>query len=64
MGNQLPEDLSMQEGLLSTNDLNTGSISQKAFPFKAGTGLCPLPAPQSMFGNGTHWTQKPRFSSG
>ena len=26
----------MQEGLLSTNDLNTGSISQKLFPFEAG----------------------------
>ena len=26
----------MQEGLLSTNDLNTGSSSQKVFLFEAG----------------------------
>lgn len=36
MGTQHPGDLRMQEGPLSSNDLKTGSISQKVFPSEAG----------------------------
>ena len=58
MGTQHPGDLRMQEGPLFSNDLKTGSISTKFFLVRQGTGLCPPPAPQSLFVQGTHWTQK------
>ena len=51
----------MQEGPLSSNDLKTGSISQKVSPGQAGDRpLSTSSSTESVWGErqGTHWTHK------